>query len=197
VRFIVLKGLAGSGKTDLLARLAAAHAQVLDLEALAAHRGSSFGRIGVSRPQPGQRRFGALVDCALADLDPGRPVWVEDEGPHLGPLRVPDRLSAALARATTVAVPASLEERIERLTRTYGDADPAALIDATQRIRRRLGNPRTDRAISHFHAGRPEAAIRTLLEYFDEGYQRRAARDTRPELPAEQALEVVPGLAPR
>lgn len=196
MRFIVLKGLAGSGKTDLLAQLAAAQEQVLDLEALAAHRGSSFGRIGLSRPQPGQRQFDALVERTLAGLDPGRPVWVEDAGPHLGPLWVPDRLRAALARAQVLAVRTSLEERIERLTRTYGHSDPADLIDATQRIRRRLGNPRSDRAISHFHAGRPEAAIRTLLEYFDEGYQRRATRDTRRELPPEHALAVVPGRTP-
>jgi tRNA 2-selenouridine synthase SelU len=52
VQFIAVTGLAGAGKTALLARLAAAGEQVLDLEAQAAHRGSSFGRIGIDRSLP-------------------------------------------------------------------------------------------------------------------------------------------------
>ena len=79
-----------------------------------------------------------------------------------------------------------IEQRIERLVATYGTADPAELIAATQQIRRRLGNSRTDRAISHFHAGRPERAIKVLLEYFDDGYTQRAAGDRRKPLPDDE-----------
>lgn len=173
MQLFVLTGLAGSGKTAMLARLAADGEQVVDLEGLAAHRGSSFGRIGITRPQPGQAAFDALLHDAFAGLDPERPVWLEDEGPHLGPLWLPPELVTAIRAAPAVDLPTPLEERVARLVTTYGRADPAELVAATQRIRRRLGHSRADRAISHFHAGRPDRAIRVLLEYFDEGYARR------------------------
>lgn len=182
MRVIALIGLAGAGKTDMLGRLAARGEQVLDLEALAAHRGSSFGRIGITAPQPSEPKFHALIRRAWASFADDRPVWIEDEGPHIGRLWLPPEVTRAIATAETVQITASLDERIRRLTTVYGHADPAELIDATQRIRRRLGNRRTDRAISHFHARNPAAAIRVLLGYFDDGYTRRAAQDTRRQL---------------
>jgi len=182
VRVIALTGLAGVGKTAMLGQLAAVGEQVLDLEGLAAHRGSAFGRIGIAAPQPSESEFHLRVRNALASFDRDRPVWLEDEGPHIGSLWLPREVIQAIAGADTVQITAPLEERLRRLTDTYGRADRADLINATQRIRRRLGNSRTDRAISHFHAGRPEAAIRVLMDYFDDGYARRGALDTRRRL---------------
>jgi tRNA 2-selenouridine synthase len=179
VRFNVLTGLAGTGKTAMLEQLRAAGEQVVDLEGLAAHRGSSYGRIGITALQPTQPEFDGLVRSALAACDPGRPVWLEDEGPHIGSLWLPAEVAVAITNADTAELSRPLEERVQRLVATYGSADPQELINATQRIRRRLGNPRADRAISHFHAGRPDTAIRVLLEYFDHGYALRAAHTTR------------------
>jgi tRNA 2-selenouridine synthase len=191
VRFNVLIGLAGTGKTAMLEQLLAAGEQVVDLEGLAAHRGSSYGRIGITAPRPTQPEFDGLVRNALAACDPGQPVWLEDEGPHIGSLRLPSEVATAIANADTVELSRPLEERVQRLVATYGSADPQELINATQRIRRHLGNSRTDRAISHFHAGRPDAAIRILLEYFDHGYALRATRTTRRVLPPGELPEVI------
>ncbi|MDF1488999.1 hypothetical protein [Tessaracoccus caeni] len=179
IRFVVLTGLPGAGKTDALARLSAMGEQTIDLEGLACHRGSSFGRVAMALPQPSEAEFHTLIAEALDAVDPARPVWLEDEGPHIGSLWLPREIVAAIATARTVELVCPLEERVERIARTYGHAAPAELVAATQRIRRRLGDSRADRAISHFHAGRPRAAIRVLLEYFDEGYRLRAAGDIR------------------
>lgn len=183
MRFVALTGLPGAGKTELLGRLAAAGEQVLDLEALAGNRGSSFGRVGLSVDEPLEAEFHRLISAALAAFDPERIVWVEDEGPHIGRLWLPGEVVSALAEAETFELTCPYEQRVQRLTDTYGAADPSELIAATQQIRRRLGNSRTDRTISHFHAGRPERAIEVLLEYFDEGYTLRAAADRRKPLP--------------
>ncbi|WP_062302669.1 hypothetical protein [Demequina subtropica] len=191
MRFHVLTGLAGAGKTDALARLHAAGEQVVDLEGLARHRGSSYGRIGLVDPMPTQAELDARVRAALDAHDPDRPVWLEDEGPFIGSLRLPPEIVAAIAGAKTFALVRPVETRLTRLTATYGAAEPRLLIDATQRIRRRLGNPRTDRAISHFHAGRPDAAIRVLLEHFDAGYALRASRATRRPLDRDEVPEVL------
>jgi tRNA 2-selenouridine synthase len=89
--FQVLAGRTGSGKTRLLQALGAAGAQVLDLEALACHRGSVLGRLP-DQPQPGQKRFDTLLWQALRGLDPQRPVFVESESKKIGQLQLPESL---------------------------------------------------------------------------------------------------------
>jgi tRNA 2-selenouridine synthase len=189
-QFVVLAGLAGSGKTDLLRT--APH--YLDLEGLACHRGSAYGGLGMP-PQPAQSDFDAAVGAGLVGANV---VVVEDEGPFVGSLTVPADLCHAIETSPVIEVVASFDERVARLVRNYGHLDPRALIRATQRIRRRLGNSTADRAISHFAAANPEAAIATLLRYYDGAYQYRSsclARPTMTRLHASEALpDVTPGL---
>src|SRR5262245_6367854 len=59
LEYLVVHGPTGSGKSRLLVALRAAGAQVLDLEALAAHRGSVLGGLP-DRPQPSQKMFESL-----------------------------------------------------------------------------------------------------------------------------------------
>lgn len=128
-------------------------------------------------PQPDQSDFDAAVRAGLVEADV---VVVEDEGPFVGSLTVPADLCRAIETAPVIEVVASFDERVARLVRTYGHLDPRALIRSTQRIRRRLGNPTADRAISHFAAANPEAAIATLLRYYDTAYHYRSDRLARP-----------------
>lgn len=95
LRLQVLAGRTGSGKTRLLQALIDAGAQVLDLEGLAAHRGSVLGGLP-DRPQPSQKRFDSLVWHALRGFDPARPVFVESESKRVGVLQLPDALVAAM-----------------------------------------------------------------------------------------------------
>src|SRR5256886_10349695 len=89
--FQVVCGATGSGKSRLLAALAAQGAQVLDLERLARHRGSLLGELP-GDPQPSQKMFDSLVWSALKRFDPARPVFVEAESKKIGQLQVPARL---------------------------------------------------------------------------------------------------------
>jgi len=72
----VVCGMTGTGKSRTLRALHAARAQVLDLEALAAHRGSVLGNMP-DEPQPTQKLFDSLVWNELRGFDPGRPVFGE------------------------------------------------------------------------------------------------------------------------
>ncbi|MFN7726127.1 MAG: tRNA 2-selenouridine(34) synthase MnmH [Rubrivivax sp.] len=91
LHFTVLCGRTGSGKTRLLQTLAAQGDQVLDLEALAQHRGSILGAVP-GQPQPTQKHFETLVWQALHRFSPERPVYVESESARIGRLRVPEPL---------------------------------------------------------------------------------------------------------
>ena len=93
--FRVLAGRTGSGKTRLLGALADQGAQVLDLEALARHRGSILGGLP-GQPQPSQKRFDTLLWQALSALDQDRPVFVESESKKIGRLQLPDALMVQL-----------------------------------------------------------------------------------------------------
>jgi tRNA 2-selenouridine synthase len=115
----VLGGRTGSGKTRLLQALAAEGAQVLDLEGLAAHRGSVLGDLP-GRPQPGQKHFETQVWQALREFDPSRPVFVERESRRIGKLQLPDALHESLRRgARPFVVEMAQAARIKLLSEDY------------------------------------------------------------------------------
>lgn len=114
----VICGTTGSGKTRLLQALAAAGAQVLDLEALANHRSSVLGAIpGV--PQPTQKHFDTRVWDALRRLDPARPVYVESESKKVGNVAVPASLIDAVRAGRCLNLVLPDEERVALLMEDY------------------------------------------------------------------------------
>jgi tRNA 2-selenouridine synthase len=118
--FRVLAGRTGSGKTRLLRALADAGAQVLDLEGLAAHRGSVLGGLP-DRAQPTQKAFDNRLWQALRALDAGRPVFVESESKKIGRLQLPDALIKHMheqGRVLRVQMPD--DARVRLLLEDYG-----------------------------------------------------------------------------
>jgi tRNA 2-selenouridine synthase len=118
--FTVIAGRTGSGKTRLLQALAEQGAQVLDLEALACHRGSVLGGLPHD-PQPTQKAFDTSVWHALHAFDPARPVFVESESRKIGALAVPEALLARMrADSRVVMVEMPDAARVQLLLEEYG-----------------------------------------------------------------------------
>ena len=86
----VVCGLTGSGKSRLLQALSSLGAQVLDLEKLAAHRGSVLGNLP-DQPQPSQKMFESRIWWRLRSFETNSPVFVESESKRIGTLQVPRR----------------------------------------------------------------------------------------------------------
>ena len=124
---IVLDGNTGSAKTAILARLARRGWQVIDLEALANHRGSLFG--GVAGGQPAQPMFEGRLALALEALDPARPVLIEAESSRIGNLTLPKSVWQAICAAPRIRLEAPLAARARFAVADYADAveDPARL----------------------------------------------------------------------
>jgi tRNA 2-selenouridine synthase len=119
LEFRVLCGRTGSAKSRLLRALAEAGAQVLDLEALACHRGSVLGpEPGLA--QPSQKAFETALWQAMRKLDPARPVWAEGESRTIGRLRVPEELLFKLRAARVVQVQMPTAARVAFLLDDYG-----------------------------------------------------------------------------
>ncbi len=119
---VVLAGHTGTAKTDILAELTKLGVQMIDLEALANHRGSIFG--GMPEGQPAQKGFESALAAEIAQLDPTRPVVVEAESNKVGDIRLPPSLWHAMLRAPRIEVAAPLQARAAYLTRTYADTLP-------------------------------------------------------------------------
>lgn len=129
----VLCGPTGSAKTRVLQALAAQGAQVLDLEALASHKGSVLGDLpGV--PQPSQKGFETRLMQALKALDPSREVFVEAESRKIGRIMLPTPLLERLRQAPCIEIAASDAARLAYLLRDY-----AYLGDDGERLAALLG----------------------------------------------------------
>lgn len=164
-----LGGMTGTGKTDILSALATQGEQILDLEALANHRGSTYGALGLP-PQPSTEQFENLLAIAWATLDPTRPVWIEAEGRMVGTCRIPNEVFHQMVAAPILQVERSRAERIQFLLAGYGQADIEQLILATERLRKRLGGERTQQAVESIRQGNLAHAIAIVLDYYDKTY---------------------------
>ncbi|WP_322042989.1 tRNA 2-selenouridine(34) synthase MnmH [Paraburkholderia sp. J67] len=118
-RFVVLAGPTGSGKTRLLHALGQAGAQTLDLEDLAAHRGSLLGALP-SRGQPAQKAFDTSLVQQLRRFDAAQPVFVEAESRRIGAITLPIALVERLHGAPCVVVEVARDERVSLLLEEYG-----------------------------------------------------------------------------
>lgn len=137
---VVLHGMTGIGKTTLLDVLAERGEAVIDLEALARHRGSAFGSLGLSQDELTQKHFETLVWDAFRRLPPGRPVYIEGESRRIGRMTLPGNLYDVMQESFKVWCTASLETRVERLTEEYGlKIYEEGLRDSLLRIKKRLG----------------------------------------------------------
>ena len=116
--FQVICGMTGSGKTRVLQEAARYGAQILDLEALAIHRGSVLGN-EPNIAQPSQKGFETALWNALRALDPSRPVLVESESKKVGGLHVPDALMEKIRSGACIELRSSPQTRVSWLIREY------------------------------------------------------------------------------
>ena len=177
--FIVVHGPTGSGKSRLLGALRAAGAQVLDLEALAAHRGSVLGNLP-DQPQPPQKMFESRILGGLRAFEPGRPVFVEGESKKIGQLHVPEALMERMRASACIRLETALETRVALLLEEYrhflGDrASLDAQLDCLVALHghERIGEWKALAARGEW----PELVRRLLVEHYDPAYRRSASRN--------------------
>ncbi len=175
-KFIVVCGLTGTGKTILLEALAEAGEQVLDLEALANHRGSVFGSLGM-KPQPTSQQLSNQIAGKLSKFEKERVVWIESESPQIGTCWLPHELVSQMRTAERIEIVGSNKDRIQHLVATYGDSNRNELVEATRRLETRLGGERTKAAIEFIESGEIPMAAQILLDYYDRTYRKHRKKD--------------------
>jgi len=177
--FVVVCGTTGSGKSQLLRALAASGAQVLDLEALANHRGSVLGLVPGS-PQPSQKAFDSALWDALRRFDPTRPVFVESESKKVGEVRVAEALILRMRTAPCIRLELALEQRVALLMDAYDFfvRDVGAFCGRLDALRTLRGNAVVDRWQEAARAGRTAEVVRDLLvSHYDPIYLQSMRRN--------------------
>ena len=177
VKFRVVTGATGSGKSRLLEALAARGGQVLHLEELAAHKGSVLGNLP-GQPQPAQKGFETQLFAALSALDLTQPVFVEAESRKIGRLQVPDALLEAIRGAPGLRIDASLPARVDFLLHDYdyAIADPAWLIERLGHLKGLQSNETLERWSALIAAKDFPALVEELLTlHYDPLYERSQA----------------------
>lgn len=199
VTALILGGMTGSGKTDVLHELAALGSQVVDLEGFACHRGSAFGAIGMGE-QPCNEHMENTLFEQWRRLDPAKPVWLEDEDRRIGTVSLCGELFEHIRTGRVVELDVPLEGRIARLVRLYtGPEFKTALTGCVERIRPRLGDERATRCAEAIRDDRFADAVRDILSFYDKLYARqmdkhgrlRAARLEMPEDDPRRAAEIL------
>ena len=186
----VLCGPTGSAKTRVLQALAAQGEQVLDLEQLAAHRGSVLGALpGV--PQPSQKHFETQLARAIEGMDTTRTVWIEAESRRIGRLTVPEALLLRLRESPVIEIAASHEARLAYLLRDYAwfADDPQRLADQLGCLHGLLPNDTLKRWQGWALASKLEPLFSALMtEHYDPLYARSQGRHLA-QLPQSQRVE--------
>lgn len=175
----VLCGPTGSGKSRLLQVLHGQGAQVIDLEKLAAHRGSVLGGL-TDAQQPSQKAFESSLWQQLRTFDPAQPVFIESESKKVGQLRVPDALMEKMRASHCTSVQLDTGHRVQLLMDDYGHfvADPARLNTQLALLTQLHGREKIGRWQQLALDGRMAELVQQLLvEHYDPVYLQSIRRN--------------------
>lgn len=189
---VVLSGPTGSGKTELLSMLKANGYPILDLEAIAHHRGSVFGGYS-EKQQPTQEQFENNLAHALYPLFQQPYFYAEAESRTIGKLVVPQCVYNAVHNAPLIAVECPFEERVLRIVEQYGTKSKEELIACIAKLERRLGMVAMKEAIAFVEQGNLKEATRVLLHYYDSSYTHCLTRHTGrcTNIPRQELVEAI------
>ena len=198
---LVLSGMTGAGKAEVLLELQKLGEQVIDLEGLAHHKGSAFGWLG-EEPQPSTEQFENELAYQLRALSPKRRLWLEDESKNIGKVLIPTGLYKQMSCAPRIVLETEPQARLERLLRVYTHYAPEELVACVEKIRKRLGGDKANECIQLILTGALAPAIELVLAYYDKQYRYGiTSKNTeyqiiRPEssVPREIALQLLDAL---
>lgn len=193
VKFVVLYGNTGVGKTEILSFLRKEGMDILDLEGCANHRGSFFGGVGLGK-QNSQKMFESLLYESLKDRKTNL-VFTEGESKKIGRVSIPNYIFDAMSEGIHIRIDASLETRINNIYKDYVKDNDSELILALEFLRKYLGNKNINEYEELIKQSEYKKIIESLMvKYYDPLYGNRKKNYQgvfKNENPAKTAKEII------
>lgn len=179
-QLIVVGGKTGSGKTKILHELLRKGEQIIDLEALANHKGSAFGFIDEDE-QPKVEHFENILFHELFGLNASR-IWVENESQSIGRVFIPKGFWTKMKSSILIHLEMDIERRAGHLIEIYGQSDKNLLALAFAKIKKRLGDQRYRESIEFINKNNLKDAAKEALKYYDKAYMHGLENNKAPEI---------------
>jgi tRNA 2-selenouridine synthase len=194
-KIVIIGGRTGSGKTDLLRELKKKGKQVIDLEALASHKGSAFGGLG-ENPQPRNEHFENMLAMEWSQIDPDQNLWLENESILIGSVKIPDGVYEMMRTASVIELQCDIETRMKRIMNDYGKYGSDILAENTMKLTKRLGDQRARKAIEALLNNDKKTWMEETLFYYDRTYdygmsQRKPEKIFSVEVKAGDTMDLV------
>ena len=179
----VVAGPTGSAKTRVLEALQRQGHQVLNLEGLAAHKGSVLGVLP-DQPQPSQKMFETQLLEVLRQFSTQRPVFIESESRTIGKLRLPATVFEGIQNGQWLHIEAERAHRVAFLLSDYAYfLQGSELPQYLDRLKELCGRERVEGWKQMAGAGHHAALVEALLtQHYDLHYQRSMRRTEAADL---------------
>jgi tRNA 2-selenouridine synthase len=170
VKFVVLYGNTGAGKTDILKSLKESGSNILDLEGCANHRGSILGGVGLG-DQSTQKSFESQIYKTLKERTSNL-VFVEGESKKIGKVVIPQYIYESMSRGINLCIDTDLQLRIDNILRDYVHGTDEELIHALKYLSQQLGHSIIDKYIEMIKNDQYREVIGDLMiNYYDPHYE--------------------------
>lgn len=170
IRFIILNGYTGSGKTTVLHKMQKQNLPIIDLEGIAKHMGSAFGSIPYNGVRTTQQQFENRLATSLIKLKDTKTVFIEGESKRIGWVHLNKNFYEKMTNSDMVIIKRSENYRIKKILEDY-DINDIEFKNALERITKKLGGERYKQILEMLENHQDEAVIRELLiNYYDKLY---------------------------
>lgn len=165
----LIGGYTGSGKTGILKEIGKLGHQVIDLEALACHKGSNFGHLG-QNTQPTTEQFENNLYARWAELDSLKPLWLEHESMSIGSVTLPDTFHNAMINGKLFFIELPKYYRIKRLVDEYACFEKPLLRAVLEHLGKYMGPYQAREVLNALQNNDFEKVADITLVYYDKLY---------------------------
>ncbi|MFM7764064.1 MAG: tRNA 2-selenouridine(34) synthase MnmH [Sphingomonadales bacterium] len=169
-KMLLLGGMTGVGKTEILNILAQKGLPVLDLEGVASHKGSALGGLGMPN-QPSVEMYENLLHNAVSAIHDDQILILESESRKIGTCVMPQVFWQNMLQSPVIEIEVPNQQRLERLEREYAQFDPEVLAEKTEKLRKRLGGLQCQQAKAAILEGRKTEWVQIMMGYYDKSYR--------------------------
>lgn len=178
IKFIVLYGNTGTGKTHILESLRDLGKDILDLEGCANHRGSILGGVGMGE-QHSQKMFESLIYDSLKNRKTNT-VFVEGESIKIGKVTIPKYIYNSMDAGVNICIDAKIDTRIDNILKDYVHETDGELKSSLNFLRNQLGHNTIDKYINMIDEKQYSQVIKELMiKYYDPHYKYKNRKYTK------------------